>query len=365
MNNIKKLQELRDSISLGNLINQYYKFFLLSMLSLIFIFFIYNFVVWKEKIFTYQASVGLFSIPEISIPKIESDNYTFKQNFDDMGLDLFSFNKNPEFKAGYGKFYNSIEQTLDSNLNILEKFKNFPVVFVQFLRLENNTDKISNLINADSYKVVELEITHGFVKILNVDLKIEGLSTDSVKNFLHDKVTNSAKLFNKFMSIQVEKLRNDLIYENQFIQKKVAEALNLRIDYLERQLLIAHQEDIKNPIQATITPGTEYLKGVNLLELEISESRKDIKNLMDGNHYLLYTNALLISSLEDSIFFRSNFDENNEFIYTFFYDKNLINVTQKINSTILNYFVYYLIFSFVIILISVLMHFYLFKKEEN
>jgi len=353
-------------IDLKTWIKNYVKFFLFSFILAIIVFIFINSYYLKLVPLNYQAHVTLFSVPKYAIPEIEKNFFQIEGKIDKMGLELFSLSENGVLTEGYNSFYTEVEQNLEKNIDFLNKFDNNPELFVKFLKVDNSiVSNIPDTIDTRTFVVHEEKVNKGIIEILTVELWIQGTDSEDVRNFINDKITTSATLFKNFMKLQISNLTNDLKNENEVKILKITELLNLRIEYLENQITIARQQNIFEPVRTAIEQGTDYLKGVNLLSLEISKVRDDLKNLNQGNHYLLYDNNMLIENIKNSIFSQKEINNQKNILFTFFYDKDFISVIRVINGTLLNLFTYYMIFIILLVVSITMIHFYFYSKKFN
>jgi len=353
-------------IDLKILIKSYIKFYLITITSAILIFILLNIFYFKLTTLNYTGNASLFSVPKYSIPEVEEGIYSINGKIDKLGLDLFTLSENAILTEGYNNFYKEVEKNLTKNIAFLNKFDNNPDLFIKFLKIDNSMiDNIPASLDFSAFVVTSSTISKGIIEILNVQMLIEGSNPVDIRNFLHDKISNSAILFRDFMRLQISNFTNELIKENEIKILKITELLNIRIEYLDNQLSIARQQNIIEPVRASIEQGTEYLKGVNLLSLEISKVRSDLKNLNNGNHYLLYDNTLLINNIKNSVFLKDDILTEKNILFTFFYDKDFISISKSINSKLLNLFTYFMIFSTLIIISITMIHFYFYSKKFN
>ena len=363
---MKNISSNESLIDLKTLIKNYANIFFFSIFIFPIIFIFLNIFLFKKDFFIYNAKIDLFSVPKYSIPEVETGTYKMKSGLDDIGLNIFSIRDDDKLTKGYNKFYKEVENDLKDNLNQLNKFDNFPELFIKFLKLDNSiVDNVPDSIFMETWSIDESKYNTGIIEILTVQAKISGKNPDHLRKFIDQKVINASILFKKFMRGQIDNLSNDLMAENQVKSKKIHEVLNLRIEYLENQIIIAKQQNILEPVRTTIDQGTDYLKGVNLLNLEITKARDDLINLSQGKHYLLYDNQLLLDTLNNSIFMKEDSQNSKNILFTFFYDKDYISIVKMINPELTNLFIYYMIFCILFIITASLVHFQFYSNKFN
>ena len=351
-------------IDLKILIKNYLNISIIGVIFFVIIFTLLNTYFFKKDFTIYNAQMDLFSVPKYSIPEIEIGTYKMQSSLDDIGLNIFSIRDDDNLTTGYNKFYKEVEKDLNDNMSQLNKFDNFPELFIKFLKLDNSiVDNIPDSIFIDTWSIIENKYATGIIEILTVEARVSGENPDHLREFIDQKVINASVLFKKFMRGQIDNLSNDLMAENQVKSKKIHEVLNLRIEYLENQIIIAKQQNILEPVRTTIDQGTDYLKGVNLLNLEITKARDDLINLSQGKHYLLYNNQLLLDSLNNSIFLKDDSENKQNILFTFFYDKDYIRITKMINPELTNLFIYYMIFCILFIISASFIHFQFYSKK--